>query len=81
MKKAKFSRDWLILAILTVLTVFTWIGFDVYWALTRPTPPKVPADQLLPLDPKLEIKVLENLSQKEIIGKEELVLPPESKKQ
>lgn len=71
MKKKKFSKDLLILAILTTITVFTWIGFDVYHAWTKTQIPQVLQEQMVPLDPKLDTKALENLSQKTLFQKEE----------
>ena len=41
-------------AVLTLITVFFWAGFEVYRSLTvKPVPP-VPANILLPLDPTLD---------------------------
>lgn len=75
MKKNKFSKDLLILAILTTITVFTWIGFDVYRALLKTQIPQVLQEQMAPLDPKLDTKAIENLSQKTLFQKEEATMP------
>lgn len=75
MKHQKLSRELLLLTILTVISVFTWISLDVYRALTHPPAPKVSAAQLAPLNPKLDTKVLEDLSQKANFNKEEFSFP------
>jgi len=72
MKTRRFSKDILMLAILTVITVFTWIGVDVYRAFNKPTPPIVPAEQLLPLNPKLETRVIDDLTSRQMLERETL---------
>lgn len=75
MKHQKLSRELLLMTILTVISIFTWISLDVYRALTHPQAPKVSATQLAPLNPKLDTKVLDDLSQKVDFNKEDLSLP------
>jgi hypothetical protein len=77
MKQHKISRELVLLATLTALTVFTWLFFDVYRALRKPSSLEVPAEQFLPLDPKLDTKVIESLSGRQMLTREELTLPPE----
>ncbi len=78
MKRPKLSQELLTLAVLTVITVFTWIGLEVFRTLSHADPVKIPQDQLEPLEPNLDLKVIENLSQKETVAIEELNLtsPP-----
>lgn len=73
MKPEKLSRDLLVLAILTVITTFTWISLDLYRVLTRPQAPQVPSSHLEPLNPKLETKIIDSLSQKPAFQKEEFI--------
>ncbi|MDP3955526.1 MAG: hypothetical protein Q8Q15_04170 [bacterium] len=73
MKTKTFSKDILTLAILTIITVFVWIGVDVYRALRKPTPPNIPAEQLLPLNPKLETRVIDDLTNRQMLERETLI--------
>lgn len=50
--------------ILTALTVFCWVGLDVYRALTIKPAPIVPAEVLNPLDPTLDEEGLNKLEQR-----------------
>lgn len=61
MKEFKLGREALILSILTLITVITWIGYEVYYAATKTTIPKVTQDQLTPLNPKLKKEAFEDL--------------------
>jgi len=75
MKPKRLPRELIFLAVLTTITVFTWIFLSVFYALTKPQPPKVPQEQLRPLDPTLETKVIDNLGSREFINKGEVSLP------
>lgn len=75
MKHQKFSQELLLMTILTVISIFTWISLDVYRAFIHPQVPKVSAAQLAPLNPKLDTKVLNDLSSKVNFNKEDLSLP------
>ena len=76
MPKKFLSRDLLILSILTVITVFTWIGFEVYRALTKTEIPVVLQRQIEPLNPVIQREVIENLKSRKYFSTEELVAPP-----
>lgn len=75
MRKPKISRELLLLAILTLITVLTWISFEIYRTFTQPVSLKIPTTQLEPLDPKINMQIMENLAKRETISKEELNLP------
>lgn len=60
MNKQKPPRI-LTLAILTVVTVVAWIGFDVYRALTTKPAPPVPPEILAPIDPQLNTLILNDI--------------------
>lgn len=60
-KKTKASRDLLVLSILTLVTILTWIGMDVYRSLTKSKIPDVLEKQLLPLDPTIETNIFDVL--------------------
>jgi hypothetical protein len=76
MEKQRLNRDLLILAILTVITVFTWIGFEVYRTLTETEIPSVLQHQIEPLNPTIEKAVLQSLKSRKSFSPEELVTAP-----
>jgi hypothetical protein len=45
-------------AILTLITIFFWVGFEVYRSLTIKPAPSVPEKILAPLDPSLDTNSL-----------------------
>ena len=74
MKKNK--QDLLTFSILTLITVLTWIGFDVYQALTRYTIPEVLDKQIQSLNPKLDQETINQLKKRLQISEEELTQLP-----
>jgi hypothetical protein len=59
-------------AILTLITIFCWAGFEVYRSLTiKPIPP-VPAEILNPLDPTLDTASLNSLNQRLFLNENEI---------
>ncbi len=51
-------------AVLTLITIFFWAGFEVYRSLTvKPVPP-VPAEIINPITPSLDTKTLNSLNQR-----------------
>jgi len=78
MKKIQLGRDALILSIMTLITVLSWIGFDVYQALTKTEMPRVLKRQLAPLNPRLNRTVIDKLRKRETLSQEELskLIPP-----
>lgn len=67
MRKKKFSRDLFIVSILTLITVITWIALDIYRVFNKNEIPKVLREQIEPLDPNLDIKIFNNLSELSLI--------------
>lgn len=63
MKKQKLPNI-VSIAILTVITVFFWIGLDLYRALTIAPPPTVSPAVLAKLDPSLDQESLDKLQQR-----------------
>ncbi len=49
-------------AILTLITSFVWISFDVYRAFTERPAPSVSAEILAPVDPTLDTGLLDKLT-------------------
>jgi len=72
MKKLELGKDALILAILTLITVFTWIAFDLYRILTKTEIPQVLQKQIAPLNPKIPSATLEELESRISFTQEEL---------
>lgn len=72
MKRNYFSRNLLIILILTAITVFVWIGIETYQILNRKEFPKVVKEQLDPLDPSIDAKFIEDLANKKNYLKEDL---------
>lgn len=81
MRKLQLGKDALIISILTLITVLTWIGVDLYRALTKTEIPRVLQEQTAPLDPKISVTTLEGLEPRISFTQEELrevvVLAPE----
>ena len=48
MDQLKFGRNILILAIMSLITVGAWIGFEVYHAYTQTTIPRVTSELIKP---------------------------------
>jgi hypothetical protein len=71
MRKKK-GKDILVLAILTLITVFTWIVGDVYQALTRTTTPEILEEQMRPLQPRIDRVKIEEIKKRLTISEEEL---------
>lgn len=70
----KLGKNVLIMSVLTLITVITWIGFEVYRVATRTTIPKVTQEQMLPLNPVLKIEVIESLKANLYLSEDELNL-------
>lgn len=51
-------------AVLTLITIFFWAGFEVYRTLTVKPAPTVPTAIVNPLDPTLDTKTLDTLPQR-----------------
>jgi len=68
----KFSKDALIFSIMTLITVLSWVGFEVYRAATRTTIPKITQEQMAPLDPKIKKEIIEQLQADLWFSEEEL---------
>lgn len=63
MKKTK-TPSLVTTAIITTITVFTWIVFGIYRALTATPPVNVPPEVLDPLSPELDPEAMGLLSQR-----------------
>ena len=54
-------------AVLTMVTIFFWVGFEVYRGLTVKPPPPVPVEIIKPLEPTLDTSLLDKLNQRLIV--------------
>jgi|GEM_PF-1953565 len=59
-------------AILTTITVYIWIGSEVYRALTTKPDPAVPAEVLAPLNPALDTDALKKVNETLFLTDEEI---------
>jgi hypothetical protein len=59
-------------AILTVITIFFWIGFEVYRALSTKPTPTVPVEILSQIDPTLDQNALNTLPGRLELSSEEV---------
>lgn len=59
-----------IFAILTTITILTWVGVEAYLRFYKSANVPVPSSILSPFTPNLDTETLENLKQKKQIGLE-----------
>lgn len=71
--KLKGDKNILTIAILTLVIVLTWAGFDIYRSITKPTLPKILEKQTRKLEPEFDMETLDNLKKRKKVGEEELV--------
>jgi hypothetical protein len=67
MKSKTISQDFLIIAILTLITILAWVGTDIYRISTRKNIPRVLEEQLTPLSPKINTQILDQLGARRAI--------------
>lgn len=72
MNGLKLGKNALMTSILTLITVLTWIGLEVYETATKTTIPKVTQEQMLPLNPVLKTDIIEALKNNLSFSVEEL---------
>lgn len=71
--KLKGDKNILTIAILTLVIVLTWAGFDIYRSVTKSTLPKILEKQTRRLEPEFDMETLDNLKKRGKVGEEELV--------
>jgi hypothetical protein len=72
MKKIKFGKDILTLAIFTLITTLTWVGFAIWSVATKTTINKVTQEQMAPLNPQIKREILESLKKTSFFSEEEM---------
>ena len=60
-------RDTLLLSILTLVTAFAWIAFDVYHATVDTTIAQSVEDQLVPITPKFDKTLVDRIKNRQKI--------------
>jgi len=59
--KVEFTKRTLQIAIVTTVTVFAWLSFDVYRAYDKKIESKVLKEQMATLDPNINLEILDKL--------------------
>ncbi len=75
-KEKNISKDFLILSILTVISVTVWIILDVYHALNKSEIPQVLKQQTEPINPNLDLTILDELEKLTYYDWSEYQAPP-----
>lgn len=76
MNQLKFGKNIFVLSILTLVTAFVWIGYEVYHAYTKTTVPQVVTRLIQPLNPTIDQKALDEIREKYQLSSKELNIPP-----
>lgn len=66
MPRKHIDRDIVMLLIFTLITLASWVGFEVYRVFTKTQIPEVSAKYLVPLNPVLNTQVLTVLETKQL---------------
>jgi hypothetical protein len=72
MKKFEMGKDALTLSIMTLITILTWVGFDIYRAYSKSTIPQVTREQMKTLNPEIKRSVVDSLKGNLSFSQEEL---------
>jgi hypothetical protein len=72
MKKTRISKDTLVFAVFTLITVFVWMATDIYRALNKSRIPKILSQQIAPLNPRVDRVALDQLESKLFFSSEEV---------
>lgn len=74
--KFKIGKDLLVLAVLTLLVIVTWVGFDIYKAFNKTTISKATKEQMQKLDPTLDTEVIEDIKSRIVFSEDDLNQSP-----
>ena len=72
MKIFKLGKDTLVLTIITLITVLTWVGFEIWLTATKTTITKVTREQMAPINPQINTQVIELLKNASTLSTEEI---------
>jgi len=71
-QKFKLGKNALFLTIISLLTVMSWVGFEVYEAINKTTIAKVTKEQMAPINPLIKNDVFEKLEKNFSLSEEEM---------
>lgn len=71
-KKTKINQDLFVLSLLTLITVAVWVGSNAYHRFIAKQAITVPENLLTPLEPKINMEVLDQLEEKKQLSEEEI---------
>jgi len=71
-KELRWRRDLYRLGLFSVVVAFIWIGLDLYRAYTQTQVPQVLKEQLVPLNPSIDLEQLERLELRISLSEAEL---------
>jgi ABC-type bacteriocin/lantibiotic exporter with double-glycine peptidase domain len=77
MKRKKRNKELFNIAVLTLITVVTWIGFDIYRTLNKKSKVQVAKSQLESINSRFDIETIKKVKAKNIISQQELDSVPE----
>lgn len=63
-QKKPLSYNILLVGVISLLTVGSWVMFEVYRAFTKTTVPRVLQSQIKPIKSKIDEKLMENIAQR-----------------
>lgn len=76
MKKKGIKKDLFAVSVITIITITVWLVLDIFLTFQKKAVPAVLQKQMEPLNPKLNMEVLEELEKKEYFDfTEEDLLP------
>lgn len=71
-KKTKINQDLFVLSLLTLITVAVWVGSNAYHRFIAKQAITVPENLLTPLEPKINMEILDQLEEKKQLSEEEI---------
>jgi len=57
----KITKDWILILICSLITVLSWVGFEIYRVWNTPTVTPLLEEQMKPLNPELDQRAIEIL--------------------
>ncbi len=72
MNKIKISQDFLIIAILTLLTTLVWVGTDAYHNFVTKRTNTIKKELMTPLNQGINQKIINDLEKKKYLSEKEL---------
>ena len=76
MKKVKLGKNTLLISIISLLTIASWIGFEVYRIATKTTISPTVREQMSPLSPRINREVIDSLKETLVFTEDELNIAP-----